>query len=646
MIFVTPFRLFGMILLFSLSALAQEEGLGERFPEGVSEAEYQYRQANGGEVEEARIDPPFWWVGMKNPTLQLLIHAENIGGCDVNLSYPGLEIKAIHRVQNPNYLFLDLWIGPGARAGKFRIELACTDNNRNQVFEYELKNRDPEPGRTQGVTANDLIYLIMPDRFANGNPGNDSFQDMEQTGIDRENVFFRHGGDLIGIMEHLDYLEELGVTALWLNPILENDQPYDSYHGYALTDHYKVDPRFGTNEQYLQLVRMCHERGIKVIMDIIHNHVGDQHWFIRDLPTEDWIHQFDEFTKAIFRAPPRMDPYASRADNELVNDGWFDNHMPDLNQKNPLLANYLIQNNIWWAEFSGHDAYRIDTYVYCDQDFMAEWGKRMQEEFKDFNFFGETWVHGIGVQAQFTQDNHLREGYNSHLPAVTDYQMYYAVMEGLQQDPGWTDGIARVYYTLAQDFLYEDPYCNVLFLDNHDLGRLFAVLQQDMNKFKSGLAMIMTLRGVPLIYYGTEVLMEGVGGAFGEAGRRDFPGGWKGDKVNKFKKQGRTEQEQEAFEYVKTLANYRKNTPALQQGQLMQFVPENGIYTYFRYDSDKTIMVAFNANDKPVSNIPVERYRERTLGFTKGKDIFTGKLHPLGQLSLDRKSILVLELQP
>lgn len=624
--------------------LAQNEGDMPKIPEGVAEADPHFIAADGGPVKQSRVEPPFWWVNMKNPQLQVLVYDQDIGDFEVQIDHPGVQLTKVHRVQNPNYLFIDLEIGPGTQPGIFPIVLQKGDITH--TYPYELKKRLVNPEEKQGLSPADLIYLIMPDRFANGDPGNDSIPQMKQRGVDRSNVFFRHGGDLIGVMQHLDYLEELGVTAIWLNPVLENDQPYESYHGYAITDHYRIDPRFGTNTQYRQLVRMCHERGIKVIMDIIHNHVGDQHWFIQDLPDEDWIHQYDSFTKTTYRAPTLMDPYASRHDQKLMSNGWFDRHMPDLNQKHPLLATYLIQNNIWWTEFSGHDAYRVDTYAYSDQGFMSQWGKHMQEEFPTFDFFGETWVHGLAVQAQFTQDNHLREGYNSHLPAVTDYQLYYALTEALSREQGWTDGVSRIYYTLAQDFLYKDPFQNILFLDNHDLARFFSQIGEDEKKFRSGIAFLLTMRGTPMLFYGTEILMTGVGGAFGEAGRGDFPGGWRSDSLNKFKPEGRNPNEQAAWEYVKRLANYRKETSALQDGQLVQFVPEDGIYVYFRFDQHNTVMVIMNTNNEP-KTVDTQRYAERMRGFSQALEIGNNMpILDISQIKIDRNTTLVLELIP
>lgn len=615
----------------------------QKLPLGMEESKFRHIPATGGKVDQARVEPPNWWIGMKNPVLEILIYDQDVRDSEVAIAYPGVRVLKTTRLQNPNYLFVEVEIGPGTKAGKFSIELS-KKGSAKKTYPYELREKKKAEGRIAGVDASDLIYLIMPDRFANGDSGNDSYADMRQTGTNRQKIFFRHGGDLVGVMEHLDYLEELGVTALWLNPVLENDQPYESYHGYAFTDHYAIDKRFGSNEQYAKLAELCQARGIKLIKDIVHNQVGDQHWFIRDLPDETWIHQFSEFTKTTYRAPALMDPYASESDRTRMSDGWFDHHMPDLNQQHPQLANYLIQNNIWWVEYAGLDAFRIDTYAYPDQKFMAEWGRRLQEEFPTLSFFGEIWDHGAPIQAHFTQNNGLR-GYNTFLPGCTDFQMNYAMQEAVGRQQGWTEGAARLYYVLAQDFLYEDAFRNVLFLDNHDLGRIYRNVNQDFRKYKSNLALLLTQRGIPSLYYGTEMLLTGVpGGGFGEGGRLDFPGGWKEDTINKFEAKGRTALEKEAFDYVRKLANYRKNTPALHRGKLTQFVPENSIYVYFRYDADKTVMVILNANDTPVT-VPTARYQERMAGFTKAKNVVTEEvIRDISSIPVERNTVVVLEL--
>ncbi|MEL6865548.1 MAG: glycoside hydrolase family 13 protein [Bacteroidota bacterium] len=622
---------------------AEEGPEFQRFPEGVKEAVHRRIPAEGGRIDQVRVEPPYWWVDMTHPTLEVMIYDQAIKGYRASINYPGITVKKTHKVENRNYAFIELDIEPGTQPGKFNILLTRGDDVRS--YPYELKKRNKE-NRILGIDPSDLIYLIMPDRFANGDPSNDSFDDMAQRGTDRDKLFFRHGGDLQGIIDRLDYLQDLGVTALWLNPVLENDQPYDSYHGYALTDHYNIDQRFGDNDLYVELVEQCHARGMKVIMDIIHNHVGDQHWMIRDLPAEDMIHQFDAFTKTSYRAPTLMDPYAAKADQMIMSDAWFDRHMPDLNQQNPRMANYLLQNNIWWVEHAGIDGYRIDTYAYPDQAYMAKWGERIQAEFPSLGIYGETWVHGATIQAFFSQNNRLNGQRNSNLPGVTDFQLYYAIDEALKQEQGWTSGVSRIYYTLAKDYIYEDPYRNVLFLDNHDLSRFYSSIGQDDAKYRSGISLLMTLRGIPMLYYGTEIKMEGAGGAFGEGGRIDFPGGWPGDSSNKFNAKGRTAEEQASFEFVRKLAQFRKNSSALHRGKLMQFVPEDNLYVYFRYDDKQTIMILMNtAGEEKI--VDTKRYAERMQGFKRARDVVSEEsLSQVDQIRVGPNSVRVLELQP
>ncbi len=611
----------------------------QRFPLGISPPEYRTITADGGPIDKYRVEPPFWWTDRVSPELQLLIYDRDVSHFDeVFIDYEGISLVGVHKVENPNYLFLDLLISPDVLAGNFPIILS--NGSEQHVYQYELRNSEPID---RGIDAGDLIYLIMPDRFANGDPQNDSFETMNQVGTNREKVLFRHGGDLIGIMEHLDYLETLGITTVWLNPVFENDQYYESYHGYAATDFYQVDKRLGTNEQYRHFVDLCHARGIQVVMDVVFNHVGDQHWFVRDLPSRDWINQHEGFTKTSYRAPVLMDPYAAQSDKERLTKGWVDNHMPDLNQENPLLANYLIQNSIWWAAFAGLDAFRIDTYFYANQEFMIRWASRMKAEFPDLSFFGETWVHGVVTQAQFTQ-NSFRRDINTNLPAVTDYQMHHALLEALEEEQGWTDGVSWIYYTLAKDFVYEDPYRNVLFHDNHDLTRIFSKVRGDLSRWKSAVALLMTTRGIPCIYFGTEILLRNIVDESGEAGRVDFPGGWPSDEKNKFLTEDRTLFEQQAFEYLSALARYRKQTTALQDGKLAQFVPEDGIYVYFRYDEAKTIMVIYNSNEVPTT-IETVRFTEFLRTFSKAKDVISGQFYEdISSFDLSANATVVLEL--
>lgn len=641
------------ILLFLTIALplglrAQtEDPAMQRLPAGVERSVYRQRLPTGGKVDQARVEPPNWWTGMTHPTVEVLLYDQAIRDLEPKITYPGVSIREITRLENPNYLFVTLHIGPGTQAGSFDISLHDKSGKETKRYPYQLLPGGGTNFEPRGVEPSDCIYLIMPDRFANGDSSNDEIPSMKQTGIARDKIFFRHGGDLKGISQQLDYLQDMGVTALWLNPVMENNQPYESYHGYAVTDHYAIDRRFGSNNDYIELVSQLHQRDMKMIMDVIFNHAGDEHWFIRDIPSPDWIHQeWTEFTQSNFRAPVVLDPYASEYDRRLMHEGWFDHHMPDLNQRQPQLANYLIQNSIWWVAFSGHDGYRIDTYPYPDQAFMAEWARRLRAEFPSLGIFGEVWEHGPGIQAGFDGDNPQREDMNTRLPGLTDFQVYFAIHEALNREQGWTEGISRLYYTLAQDYLYQSPYHHVTFVDNHDTQRFFSAVGEDLQKFKSGIAMLMTLRGVPMLYYGTEILMTGTGGAFGEAGRRDFPGGWPNDTVNKFVEKGRSSHEQEAYSFIRTLARYRRENSVLHDGKLMQFVPRDNVYVYFRYNGEKTVMVAYNSGNDPVT-VSTSAYEERVAGYRQAYDVISGKIvTDIRSFELPAKGCMVWELRP
>lgn len=590
-----------------------------------------------------RVEPSFWWVGMKNPELQLIVHGDKIAERSVSLQYPGVQLSAVHKVENPNYLFVDLLISPDAAPGSFAITFN-KEGTKKLVYNYQLKQRDRSPNRIQGVTNKDFIYLIMPDRFANGDKRNDVVKGMKETALNRDSMYYRHGGDIQGIIDHLDYLKDLGVTTLWLNPVLENDQPKTSYHGYANTENYKIDPRFGTNELYKKLVDECHARGMKVIKDLVHNHIGSEHWTIKDMPSKDWVHQWPVYTKSSFRDQVLFDPYAADNDKKQMTDGWFDYHMPDMNQANPYVRKYFTQSHIWWIEYAGLDGFRLDTYAYNDPVFMAEWGKAIKAEYPRFTFFAETWVHGIPNQAFFTQGNTVNRGFDTELPGVTDFQCLWAINEALNGKFGWDDGVTRLYTTIASDFVYQDPTRNVVFLDNHDLSRFYSVVGEDFNKYKSGIAWLLTTRGIPEMYYGTEILMKNFSDPDGKV-REDFKGGWSDDKVNKFTAQGRTAKENEAFNYVRTLANYRKNNPVLQTGRLMQYVPENGVYVYFRYNDEKTVMVIMNTGDKE-ADLNTSRFIQRTAGFNSAVEVTSGEnLASIQTIKAPAKTTLVLELK-
>ena len=590
-----------------------------------------------------RIEPANWWVGMKNTKLQLIVHGNQIAARNVTINYPGVTLLKTNKVENANYLFLDLEISPATQPGTFPIRFE-KKGAKAIVSNYELKARNVKQVKAQGVTTKDLVYLIMPDRFANGDKTNDIVKGMTETTLNRDSMYHRHGGDIQGIINNLDYLQDLGVTALWINPLLTNDQPKTSYHGYANTENYRIDPRYGTNELYKKLIDEMHKRGMKMVKDLVHNHVGSRHWTVLDLPSKDWLNQWPSFTRTTYREQTHFDPYASAADKKQMVKGWFDFHMPDPNQQNPYVRNYITQSHIWWVEYAGVDAFRLDTYAYNDLDYMAEWAKVIKAEYPNLNSFGETWVQGVPSQTYFTEGNVVNQGFDSGLDGVTDFQALWAVNEALNGKFGWTDGVVRLYNTLAYDYQYKDATKNVVFLDNHDLNRFYSVVNEDFSKYKSGIAWVLTTRGIPQFYYGNEILMTGTTTPDGKV-RLDFKGGWPEDKVNKFTAAGRTEKENEAFNYVRKLATYRKNNEVLQTGKMMQFVPQDGVYVYFRYNADKTVMMLMNGEEKEVA-VSTARFAERTSGYTQAVNVATDEvLADMSQIKIPAKTTLVLELK-
>ncbi len=590
------------------------------------------------------LEPANWWTGMKNPDVQLLVHGPGIGAATVTLAYPGVTLKEVAKVESPNYLFITLSIAPDAPAG--RVPLVFRRGKARLTHPYELRPRSADTTRIRGFSAADLIYLIMPDRFANGDPQNDVVAGMKEGAV-RGNPLGRHGGDLKGIADRLDYVKEMGATALWLNPVQENNQENASYHGYAITDFYKIDPRFGTNEAYKSLVEGSHAEGMKVIMDLVHNHCGSGHWWMQDLPVRDWIHQPDSAWpsyRSNFRSSVISDPYASEYDRRRMNNGWFDSHMPDLNQQNPLLATYLVQNSLWWIEYAGIDGIRMDTYPYPDPAFMSRWCGAVLAEYPQFGIVGEVWVDSQPITGYWLAGTTNRDGYVSQLPSTTDFPVYFAVPKALNEPAGWDTGLARLYNTLAQDFAYRNPAGHVIFLDNHDLGRFYYEVGKDLNKFKMGLAFLLTTRGVPQLYYGTEILFDRSGSSHPDV-RLDFPGGWPGDPVNAFTAAGRTAGQNAAFDYIRTLANWRKGKKVIHTGKLMQFVPEDNVYVYFRYDDREAVMVVMNGNAE-AKTIQTARYAERLKGYTRAKDVATGTALPqLDKITIPARTALVLELE-
>lgn len=598
-------------------------------------------------IQIQRVEPLNWWVGMRNPELQILVHGPDIALSQVSVNYPGVILDQTIRTNNPNYVFLNLRFEEGVRPGTMPI--VFRNGRRTFTHPYPLLERSESTTRINGFDASDVIYLLMPDRFANGDTSNDNIPGMLE-GTDRSQPYARHGGDLKGLSDRLDYLQDLGMTAIWVAPIFENDMPPNYaigagfYHGYAATDMYKVDRRLGSNEEFRQLVGDAQAKGMKVIMDMIHNHVGTHHWFIQDMPSADWVHDQTVHGNTNYRTSTIMDPYASERDRNSTVKGWFVDEMPDLDQRNPLLARYLIQNTLWWIEYAGIDGIRMDTHPYPYKEYMAEWTRAVLSEYPRFNIVGEAWMPNVATTAWFQYDFPNVQGYNSFLPSVTDFPLYYALGSAFHEDAGWDTGITRLYYTLSQDFLYSDPYLNVIFVDNHDLNRYFSSQGEDPAKFKLGLTFLLTTRGIPQIFYGTEIAMKG--GRIDPDKRRDFPGGWPGDPVDAFTPEGReTLGVTDVFDHVRKLTRWRQDKDVIHFGRLTHFVPEQNVYVYFRHNEQESVMVVLNSNAE-AKTIPTARFAERLAGFTTGVDILTDEvLTDLGSLTVPARGERVIELR-
>lgn len=596
-----------------------------------------------------RIQPTNWWVGMKNPALQLLVYGRDAGKLNYTINYPGVQLTGTGRVENPNYAFLNLVISPTAKPGTLKIN--GKGGGQTITRSYELKRREKEH-KNRGVTAADLIYLIMPDRFANGNTSNDKITGMLDTLANPANPYLRHGGDIEGIINRLDYLQEMGVTTLWLTPVIENDENLKAeapdrmqagYHGYHFTEHYQVDRRLGGNEAYKQLSDALHRRGMKLVQDAVYNHVSDDHWMFKDQPARDWFNNWPRYTNTSHKDQPLVDPHGAPADEKVFIEGWFMPFLPDLNQRNPLLATYLIQHAIWSTEMFNLDGWRIDTYKYNDQAFMNRCNAALLAEFPNVLLFGET-TAGNPLALSYFVKNKVSFPFKSNLPTTLDFPLNYAILDALRQNFGWDEGVNRLYSTLAQDVVYDNPMKMVTSLDNHDMDRYFSVIGEDMDKYKMGITWLLTTRGIPTWYYGTEILMKNFKNPTDAEVRRNFPGGFLGDKENAFTKEGRSQKENEAFEFVKKLATYRKSTPALYSGKLMQYLPQEGIYVYFRYNGAKTIMIATNTNSKEMK-LTTDRFSDRMKGFTSARNVITDKVvNDLFLLQLPPKTAVVLEL--
>jgi glycosidase len=591
-----------------------------------------------------RVEPLFWWIGMKNPTVQLMVHGQNIASSQVSLNYPGVSIETITRSTNPNYLFIDLKISQEVKAGKLPIQFMVS-KKETLIYSYELKDREPNSALRKSYTNADVMYLLFPDRFADGDPANNSVEGLPDK-FNRADSFGRHGGDIKGITDHLDYLKELGVTAIWATPLLEDNQPRGSYHQYATTNYYKIDPRFGTNDDYKNMVAKCHQNGIKVIMDMIPNHCGSAHAWMKDLPFHDWINGDTVYTQTNYRISTITDPYTSQFDKNLNSDGWFVREMPDMNQRNPYMLTYLKQFAIWWVEFSGLDGIRVDTYPYNDPAKVAEWTKAIRAEYPNINIVGECWQHAVSDVAYWQSGTPNYDGYDSGLPSVMDFNMHDAISAAFNEnEQGWDGGVARLWQKLTQDYLYANPSNLVIFAENHDTQRFSTVVGNDVKKYLLGFTYLLTTRGIPQIYYGSEIMMGGDKGKGDGDIRRDMPGGWAGDTRSVFTASGRTETENQVFNYMKKLIHWRNENPVIHSGRLLHYIPRDNVYTYFRTNAEKTVMVVLNNNAKQMTIDP-KFFSEGTTGFTKGNDIISGKTVSLNQpFELEGKTAVVLELK-
>lgn len=590
-------------------------------------------------AESLKLEPAFWWSGMKNPELQLMVYGKDIAGYLPTVRYPGVKVKSTVALESPNYLLLYLDVAD-AQPGSF--DITFTKGEKSFVCPYELKKRKEHADEIVGFNSSDVLYLVMPDRFANGDPSNDQIPMRCEYKVDRESPNARHGGDLAGIEQHLDYIEDLGVTAIWLNPVLENDMPGGSYHGYATTDYYRVDSRFGTNEDYKRLIDKAHQRGMKVVMDMIFNHCGSEHPWMKDIPSHDWFNNLDHYVQTNHDKEAYFDPYVSDYDKSVMMDGWFVHSMPDLNQKNPHVEKYLIQNSIWWIEYSGVDGIRQDTYPYADVEMMRRWCKEVENEYPQYNIVGEAWMNYTIGSAYWQQGSRLNFGEDTGLKTVMDFKLM-----GIAHDVFHADGgLQGAFEHLCYDYVYADINHVLRFLENHDTDRFLREMPKSIDElyaFKQGMTFLLTIPGIPQLYYGQELLMNGTKENGDGYIRLDVPGGWQGDKVNQFEAAGRSEVQNNAWLFTQKLLKWRKGNEIISKGKMKHFMPFQNVYVYERNLDGKNVIVIMNGGSKNVE-LPMERYAEITRDKNSGTDIFTGRTVALdGTLSLKAKEILVLE---
>jgi len=593
------------------------------------------------------IEPENWYVGMKNSSLQLMVYGKNIRDSRVSVDYPGVKIDSLVRLDSPNYLFVYLNLS-GAKPGNVVL------NIDGKKVNYPLKARTMSGDKRIGFDNSDVLYMLMPDRFASGRNITKPMKGLNPYVVDRSKPSLRHGGDLEGVRQHLDYFNQLGVTALWFTPVLENNLPdmnsQSSYHGYATTNYYRVDPRFGTNEDYARLVAEAHAKGLKVVMDMIFNHCGYDHPWVKDMPSKDWFNTPEWMKKGdsyylqtSYKLTPVLDPYASKVDKRETVDGWFVRSMPDLNQKNPHVMTYLIQNSEWWIETVGIDGIRMDTYPYADRKAMSQWMKILNEEYPNFNTVGETWVTEPAYTAAWQKDSKLSK-VNSYLKTVMDFSFYDKInLAKHEETDAWWKGLNRIYNSLCYDYLYENPSSVMAFIENHDTDR-FLENGKDTLALKQALALLLTINRIPQLYYGTEVLMNGTKEVTDGNVRCDFPGGFAGDKHNAFTAEGRTKAENAMFNWLSKLLKWRRNNMVITKGKQIQFIPYKGVYVIARQWNDQTILTILNGTSQPVT-LPLDRYAEVIGNHQEAKDVISGRKVKLGsELQLKARDTKVIEL--
>ena len=593
------------------------------------------------------IEPENWYVGMKNSSLQLMVYGKNIRDSRVSVDYPGVKIDSLVRLDSPNYLFVYLNLS-GAKPGNMVL------NIDGKKVNYPLKARTMSGDKRIGFDNSDVLYMLMPDRFASGRNITKPMKGLNPYVVDRSKPSLRHGGDLEGVRQHLDYFNQLGVTALWFTPVLENNLPdmnsQSSYHGYATTNYYRVDPRFGTNEDYTRLVAEAHAKGLKVVMDMIFNHCGYDHPWVKDMPSKDWFNTPEWMKKGdsyylqtSYKLTPVLDPYASKVDKRETVDGWFVRSMPDLNQKNPHVMTYLIQNSEWWIETVGIDGIRMDTYPYADRKAMSQWMKILNEEYPNFNTVGETWVTEPAYTAAWQKDSKLSK-VNSYLKTVMDFSFYDKInLAKHEETDAWWKGLNRIYNSLCYDYLYENPSSVMAFIENHDTDR-FLENGKDTLALKQALALLLTINRIPQLYYGTEVLMNGTKEVTDGNVRCDFPGGFVGDKHNAFTAEGRTKAENSMFNWLSKLLKWRRNNMVITKGKQIQFIPYKGVYVIARQWNDQTILTILNGTSQPVT-LPLDRYAEVIGNHQEAKDVISGRKVKLGsELQLKARDTKVIEL--